>query len=184
MRIGGAGRKTKRFNLSESTNMKWLIATLMLLLAVFANPAPVLAAPSMSGTSVSVSSADSADTLQADDKADVKVVKAEKPKPPKYLGPTSQKIGAGMCGPWYSLQYCIYLNRSEQLYAFDGSVGLLALIICGGVPFACAVATVLAISASRYMNNRGSICPSTYPRLRLNVTSMLAGQGGKARCVK
>lgn len=62
---------------------------------------------------------------------------------------------------------CIYLTRSEQVYAAVGDIGALTALICRLGPVACVPASALAAAASRFVSRRGSICGLRNPAMEI-----------------
>jgi len=93
---------------------------------------------------------------------------------------TSLAISLGGCG-WF--QVCVYLSRSEQRVAFTGGVGGVAAILCLAGPAACVLAAAGGAAVVQYIvGERGGICPTSAPRLRLNLTTGAFGNF-QPRCV-
>jgi hypothetical protein len=90
-------------------------------------------------------------------------------------------LSSSYCGYniWTGPRYCINFSRTEQLYISDVSIAVAAVFICTRGVWACAVATAVAITAIRYLDNRGGICPSYNPILEVEYAPH---PGGYAKC--
>jgi hypothetical protein len=76
-----------------------------------------------------------------------------------------QQFSEGGCG---FLQRCIYLNRTEQTYLVTGSKWIVQLALCtGSLGIGCALAGLIVELAAQWLNNRGGICPTSKPKLRV-----------------
>ncbi len=76
-----------------------------------------------------------------------------------------QQFSEGGCG---FLQRCVYLNRTEQQYLITGSKWIVQAALCAGsIGLGCVAAGALVELAAQWLLNRGGICPTSKPKLRV-----------------
>ena len=76
-----------------------------------------------------------------------------------------QQFSEGGCG---FMQRCIHLNRSEQQYLISGSKWIVQAALCtGSIGIGCVAAGALVELAAQWLMNRGGICPTSKPKLRV-----------------
>ena len=74
-------------------------------------------------------------------------------------------VSEGGCG---FLQRCIYLNRTEQRYVITGSQAIVTAAICVlTAVMGCTLATVVVDIAADWLRDRGGICSTSRPKLRI-----------------
>ncbi len=85
------------------------------------------------------------------------------------------QLSEGGCG---FMQRCLYFSRGEQLTILGGGSALMVAAICaatGGL--ACAAASAIVGAAFQWLNNRGGLCPTSKPRLRIQWFPFVAAEG-------
>ena len=76
-----------------------------------------------------------------------------------------QQFSEGGCG---FLQRCAYFSRSEQLIILAGSGATIVVLICSATALlGCAAASGLVAAAFQWLTDRGGICPTSKPKLKV-----------------
>jgi hypothetical protein len=76
-----------------------------------------------------------------------------------------QQFSEGGCG---FLQRCLYFSRNEQLVILAGSGTTIAVLICGATALlGCAAASGVVAAALQWLSNRGGVCPTSRPKLKV-----------------
>jgi hypothetical protein len=71
----------------------------------------------------------------------------------------------GGCG---FLQRCIYFSRSEQLIILAGGGATIVALICGATALlGCAAASAVVAAAFQWLSDRGGVCPTSKPKLKV-----------------
>jgi hypothetical protein len=83
----------------------------------------------------------------------------------RCAGTGQQQFSEGGCG---FLQRCVYFNRTEQQYLISGSKWIVQAALCAAsIGLGCVAAGLLVEIAAQWLLNRGGICPTSRPKLRV-----------------
>jgi len=87
----------------------------------------------------------------------------------------TQQLSEGGCG---FMQRCLYFSRGEQLIIVAGaSATIIAAICTASAGVACAIASGIVGAAFQWLSNRGGICGTKKPRLRVQWFPRIIAEG-------